>query len=925
MKKKLTINSLAMGNLKQRRKQYAIMIISIILAMVFSSGMLFFIFSSSETGKAQYREKYGDQTDIISVFGDDGGIYEDGLKAGVLSDYGLAHIIGFGYTNEENLGTAIAWFDDKAKTLSNQSFLEGGYPVNENEIALEQTALIRLGIDAKIGDEITLNVKTQNGAEYNETNEKTYKLVGIVKDKRSNQIHSELNKISFVPAAFVAQGTQTEIGGKERLTGYVISEERYNLGYSVFQAYLMELAVEYDRGFSSASFTESPFDNIFSNEIYVAFVALLLVFASCVAIVNAFNTNLKERKKQIGMFRAVGATKRQIIKIFGREALIISLICTPISMAVSYLFVWGLITLINKEAIVTRSLSVLPVTAAVCVAITMLAAMIPLLSASRITPMQAIRNIENNRKMRIKKIRSKKEFDVSAHLANRNSKFYKGSKIFVSIMLTITIVFSSLCFSYINYKRTNPDSMDHDYRMRLFFAFNCTAYANLPSNGMSEADKRELEAFTCFSKIYSEKNAEVALETDELNDYMISVGNMLFVVQDKGLNNVLAEVGKLKHETLLKDVYNIEADGTINSKDYALLKDLYGFSREAVPVLVTSFEDHVIADIEDKLIAGGIDFDKLNSGEEIILVAPQTVKLAAYIFDGGQSFQIKSFCDNEPVEAGYQVLTEGECPYKVGDKLKLSLIRYQYSIDYDNDPKNYIKEEKEVTIGAIVSPAVISGAWNGDSMLSFVTTHTGMSAFSEIDKYENIGLDVAQNVEFSEETDRAITDFLTPYAEKYGSHLESNYQIRQSRQEDLNNLIATVLAMVMIAFVVCAGIINSSLTASIREKKKEIGTLRAVGADIKTLVKSYVLQLLSMLGIGYGVGFAAFGIAYFAIWQIGTIFMRQYGQVYESEFIFSPWETLAFCAILFAICSINLWSKVRKEMKNSIVENIKEL
>ena len=39
-----------------------------------------------------------------------------------------------------------------------------------------------------------------------------------------------------------------------------------------------------------------------------------------VVIVNAFNSNLKERKKQIGMLRAVGATKRQIISIFGREA-----------------------------------------------------------------------------------------------------------------------------------------------------------------------------------------------------------------------------------------------------------------------------------------------------------------------------------------------------------------------------------------------------------------------------------------------------------------------------------------------------------------------------------------------------------------------------------------------------------------------------
>ena len=44
MKKKLTVNRLAMGNLRARRKQYTLMIIGIILAMVFSSGVLFFVF-----------------------------------------------------------------------------------------------------------------------------------------------------------------------------------------------------------------------------------------------------------------------------------------------------------------------------------------------------------------------------------------------------------------------------------------------------------------------------------------------------------------------------------------------------------------------------------------------------------------------------------------------------------------------------------------------------------------------------------------------------------------------------------------------------------------------------------------------------------------------------------------------------------------
>jgi hypothetical protein len=40
---------------------------------------------------------------------------------------------------------------------------------------------------------------------------------------------------------------------------------------------------------------------------------------------------------------------------------------------------------------------------------------------------------------------------------------------------------------------------------------------------------------------------------------------------------------------------------------------------------------------------------------------------------------------------------------------------------------------------------------------------------------------------------------------------------------------------------------------------------------------------------------------------------------------FNPWITVVMTLITFAVCSINLWSKIRKEMKYSIVENIREL
>ena len=48
MKQRLTVNTLALGNLKKRKKQYTSLILGIILAMVFSSSVLLMVSSMVE-------------------------------------------------------------------------------------------------------------------------------------------------------------------------------------------------------------------------------------------------------------------------------------------------------------------------------------------------------------------------------------------------------------------------------------------------------------------------------------------------------------------------------------------------------------------------------------------------------------------------------------------------------------------------------------------------------------------------------------------------------------------------------------------------------------------------------------------------------------------------------------------------------------
>ncbi len=325
MRKKLTVNTLAFGNLKNHKKQYTVMVIGIILAMVFSSSVIISLFSFHYSRLEMGRKAMGIQDEILINISEQA--MKNADKEGYIDEYGFAHMVGFASTsaeNEEN-GFYLAWLDDDAKALSYQSFIEGSYPTNENEIAIEQSVLSRLGIEAQIGDEITLDVFPQNGKSHISTsNTKSYKLVGIAEDKYS---HLPVLSDSCIPSAFVCEGLQTDVGGKESLVCYFTYAD---FDFEPFitvdgQTIIQDRTSVLHDYLGQSDFVhldnENSFENIYtnyrdyyggfmeeSNIIYISIIGIVLALTSCIAIVNSFNSNIKERKQQIGMLRAVGTT-----------------------------------------------------------------------------------------------------------------------------------------------------------------------------------------------------------------------------------------------------------------------------------------------------------------------------------------------------------------------------------------------------------------------------------------------------------------------------------------------------------------------------------------------------------------------------------------------------------------------------------------
>ncbi len=129
-------------------------------------------------------------------------------------------------------------------------------------------------------------------------------------------------------------------------------------------------------------------------------MGFLALFMGGFIIFNTFRTVVAERRHDIGMLRAVGASRSTIIELFLAEGLLQGITGTALGIGSGYLLGAGLVFMMG--AIATQFLHVqlgapvidatlVVVTVALGVGVTLLAGILPALSATRVTPLEALR------------------------------------------------------------------------------------------------------------------------------------------------------------------------------------------------------------------------------------------------------------------------------------------------------------------------------------------------------------------------------------------------------------------------------------------------------------------------------------------------------------------------------------------------------
>lgn len=951
--KKPTVNTLAFGNLKTRKKQYTLMIIGIILAMIFSSGSMFLVSSISNGLKDLACRQVGYQDLIFNGLTDE--MLKDGIDKLSITEYADGENLGLVFTEDESAGATVAKMSDEANRMYYTRVIEGRYPENEGEIAIESDAAVRMKIKAKVGEKVTLNLKVQSGNDYlPDTVSKTYTLVGIIGNRRNYVSSYYGGNLIWLPAAFVSEKESIEPGGKtQRVTFIDCSDDFVKRDYSTgdvfdfYEPYKNELGNSYDRFIITFMSQSGGIGRVSASSMTAVILAVVLMLVSCVGIVNAFNANLLERKKQIGFLRALGTTRRQIIKIYGREALILTLICTPVSLVVSFFGTKLLVSLLG-DMIFLPDWKVLAVGGAVSVACVMLAALIPLVRASKISPMQAVRNIDIARKMKHKRIHSQKTFTVPGLMAKRSMTFGRGRTAAVSVILVVCILLSGLGFSFVNYIKDDGYNSTADYEIMMANGYIYPYENSVISErkfGVSENGANDILTSPYVEKVSGSEYRRAVISVDRESDYLriSDYGNCisggLFVGGHMEFCDFTKEnYAEIMEQLRLEDYQRVvagnpeakydESYGKNTSKeDY---KKAYSPTGEFSEVDLYASEADYINTLKKSVVEGKIDIDKLNSGEEIILEANRRKGLVLYqdMYEIGLSVEpIVVPVDKDGNVLSYRIgasknervtlIESAELDLHAGDEVEVSVLYNRYN-DSEGCPNNLVYDERytervtrKVKIGAIVET-------ESSNDFRILTTNQGYRFFGFGSHYTE--LDVFLNNECTPEIDESVCELIEPIVSGTGGLYNSMYQVKQEEEETYRTLLTAVISVILLMATICTSLINNALTARIRESKKEIGTLRAVGASVSELTKSYILQLLSMFGTGTVCGFLLYflGIAGGKIYAYVTT---------DSDLLmsFNLWIPLVVCAVIFVICSVNLRLKIREQTKASIVENIREL
>ena len=498
--KRLSVNRIAAAGLRADQRGYRAMAAGIFLSIFFIATLCQCAWGVYVAAVQGVRARMG-QADAFYFDADE---YSDAD----IMDEGSFDRLGHIAMTAQAGGLYIGSYDEAAASIMDRRYASGRAPEKAGEMAAEKSFLDHLSIAAEIGESFELTVTPIDGL--SET--RTYTLTGVLAEQTSrfdwdSVAYFSETRFCTLPSALVSQEEAPFASGRV-VTQRVMTLKR---GVSLEKALarnfdedghltapLLIGLTDFGRLTVSGGFF-SWNDGFSDEEVTTLFIMLVLLggsllLACCVGIAGAMEGQLARKTEEIGMLRAVGATRRQIRRIFGREAWLVALVMAPVSIACACLAVWGLSRAFpSLIAFEIQPMILAPITV-LSVACIVVSAFVPLRRASRTLPMGVLRDTALLRRMG--RVKSRSSYKPARLIAWRQNRLYPlrplGAGALTGLMLVCMLSALSL-FSQMSDQviRSNAAFSAYFY---MDYATTNSYYTMLPDRALSESDISQIRA-----------------------------------------------------------------------------------------------------------------------------------------------------------------------------------------------------------------------------------------------------------------------------------------------------------------------------------------------------------------------------------------------------------------------------------------------
>ena len=895
--KRLTINDIARASLRAGKRAYLSLAIGIFLSVFLVAGVAVLADGLNNANQARTARDVG----WLNFFVKDNTEITDSelMETGMFSELGHVYVTACAVDTIQYVG----YYDKQGAALLNRRMEEGRMPEKAGEIAVEMSALENLRIEANVGDAIELELAAVDGI----TETREYTVTGILVEQ-SKYYNTDPNGwssgVQYFPSMLVHEDEPAFSVGRVAVHRLLKKSDNVPFNVVMNRCTRGQFANFYGIYSRDEMYHYAPsaiyvdYDTIKMYSMLLVCAAALLTAAGT-GIAQAMESRLAQKREEIGMLRAVGATRRQIKRIFGRETWLLALVLSPLSVAGGCAFAW-LVSQIAPEFIAFclnwRLLLPVVLFSALCI---LMSASLPLRRASKIYPMSVIRDTELLRKSRA--IRPKRQFSAPKLISRRQLRLYPTRQIGSILLVVMMLLCIALAGSYLDPvigAVLGPETADFSFFN--WWGIGASEFIEiLPSTNITLQDIRQLEAIEQVDRVRYSSEQEILLLKDveglpEYVEYMDWHGYGNLHLDD--------DASAMEHVT----------------SQYSLMRGLYGIDTDVIKTTIQIVDSASLAEQAKYVAEGKIDLAAVNAGREVVLYLPDV-----YVYeqeDGvTSSYGEPSKYHKEPWS---RIVTNDI--FRAGEELDLmQLWHTEDDVDMlDTAPDRYQKMYAQanrvnasVTVGALLKD-VGAGAFEKYS-ISVVTTMEGALAMGLKVESPNTKIYLRGNVD--EQTEAQIEKRIAAIAARgeqlqLRNHLET---ARQKRSEGLR-LMAACLSAAVVFLAVAVSMIAGNIRRRILADKRMIGTLRAVGADKKALISCYGGQVESAVGGGLLISLALYGLLARGIYAYNAAGAARDVPVVAAVM-------LLFAAACYLCCRFSLRRSVGFVMNRSIIENIREL